>query len=403
MLAYLDCFSGISGDMLLGALVDAGADLDALQAQLLKLPLAGYTLESEPVTDHGLSGTRVHVALAAEETHEHRHLEDIERLIIAAELPERAQARAIAIFRKLAEAEGAVHGMPPEEVTFHEVGAVDSIVDIVGAALALELLDIDDLYCSELPLTSGRVMSAHGALPVPAPATVELLKDTAAVWRPVPTEGELVTPTGAAFVATLTGFARPMMRMSAVGYGFGTRSLPWANCLRLVLGNAPEATASNAISVDFERDEIAVIESNIDNMSGEALGWLMERLLAAGALDVSYAPLHMKKNRPGTLLSVLVPVEHAERVAALVVRESGTLGVRMHRAERLKAARRIEEIETPLGSVRVKLKLIGGAIVSASPEYDDCRALAEAHDLPFDVVLKRVQLAARRHFGLDES
>lgn len=402
MLAYLDCFSGISGDMLLGALVDAGADLEALRASLRSLPLDGYTVEAEPATEHGISGTRVRVALENEGTHEHRRLADIERLIAAAQLPERAQARAIAIFRRLAEAEGAVHGTAPEEVTFHEVGAVDSIVDIVGSAVGLELLGIDDLYCSELPLTSGRVRSAHGALPVPAPATLELLKGTDAVWRSVPAEGELVTPTGAAFVATLARFARPALRASTIGYGFGTRSLPWANCLRLVLGQAPAAIARVEDTGDFERDEIMVIESNIDNISGEALGWLMERLLAAGALDVSFAPLQMKKGRPATLLTVLVPPEEAERIAALIVRESGTLGVRMHRAERLKAGRRVEEIETPLGSARVKLKLVGGTVIAVSPEYEDCRALAEAHGLPFDVIWERIQLAARRHFGLDE-
>ena len=188
MLAYLDCFSGISGDMLLGALIHAGADLNALRAQLQKLPLDGYTLESASVTDHGISGVRARVILSDEAPHEHRRLENIERLIVAAELPERAQARAIAIFRKLAEAEGAVHGTPPEEVTFHEVGAVDSIVDIVGTALGFELLAIEEIYCSEMPLTSGRVRSAHGALPVPAPATLELLKDSGVVWKNVPGE-----------------------------------------------------------------------------------------------------------------------------------------------------------------------------------------------------------------------
>jgi uncharacterized protein (TIGR00299 family) protein len=401
VLAYLDCFSGISGDMLLGGLVDAGLDLKALRAPLRTLPLSGYTLKTERASEHGISGTRVRVVLDAEAPHEHRRLADVERLIAAGELPERARARAIAVFRHLAEAEGTIHGTPPEEVTFHEVGAVDSIVDIVGAAVGLELLGVDDLYCSELPLTSGRVASAHGSLPVPAPATVEQLKGTEAVWRPVPTEGELVTPTGAAFVATLARFTRPAMRVRAVGYGFGARALPWANCLRLMLGEAPATLARSGDVAGFERDEIVVIESNVDNMSGEALGWLMERLLASGALDVSFAPLQMKKNRPATLLTVLAPVNEAERVAALIVRESGTLGVRMHRAERLKAGRRMEEIETPLGNARVKLKLIGGEIVAATPEYEDCRALAAAHGLPLDVVVERVQLAARRHFGLE--
>src|SRR5262245_17913755 len=195
--------------MLLGALVDAGLAFEALRASLQSLPLDGFTLEAEPVTERGLSGTRVRVVLEGEDRHEPRRLADIERVIAAGQLPERAQTRAIAVFRRLAEAEGAVHDTPPEAVEFHEVGAVDSLVDIVGVALGLELLGIDDLYCSELPLTSGRVQSAHGALPVPAPATLELLKGTGAIWRSVPAEGELVTPTGAAFVATLARFMRP--------------------------------------------------------------------------------------------------------------------------------------------------------------------------------------------------
>lgn len=215
MLAYLDCFSGISGDMLLGALLDAGVSVDALRAGLAALALPGYTLGAERVTDHGISGTRALVRLDADDS-THRHLADIEAILAAASLPPRARERALAIFRRLAEAEAAVHGTSIEEVHFHEVGAVDSIVDIVGAALGFELLGIDDVYCSELPLTSGRVNAAHGALPVPAPATLELLKTTQAVWRPVPTEGELVTPTGAAVVATLARFERPADRKSVV-------------------------------------------------------------------------------------------------------------------------------------------------------------------------------------------
>ncbi|HEX5546514.1 MAG TPA: LarC family nickel insertion protein, partial [Ktedonobacterales bacterium] len=271
--------------------------------------------------------------------------------------------------------------------------------DIVGAALALDLLDVTDVYCSELPLTSGRVRSAHGALPVPAPATLELLRGTDAVWRSVPTEGELVTPTGAALVATLARFERPTMRLSAVGYGFGTRKLPWANCLRAVLGSAPEA--SQRIEAGFERDEVTVIEANIDNMTGEALGWLMEHLLASGALDVSYTPLHMKKNRPATLLTVIARPQSASALAARILRESATLGVRMRDAERLKAGREVREIETPLGPVRVKLKTIGADIIAVTPEYDDCRALAEKLKMPVETVMARVTHAARTHFHLD--
>lgn len=400
MLLWLDCFSGISGDMLLGALLDAGLDLDALRAGLAKLPLAGYTLEATRANEHGISGTRLHVRLDADTPHQHRRLADITALLDAAQLPERTYTRARTIFRRLAEAEGAIHGTTPEDVTFHEVGAVDSIVDIVGAALALELLGVDGVYCSELPLTSGRVRSAHGALPVPAPATLELLRGTDAVWRSVPTEGELVTPTGAALLATLARFERPAMRIGSVGYGFGTRKLPWANCLRVALGNAPEQR--HRPEADFERDDVVVIEANIDNMTGEALGWLMDHLLANGALDVSYTPVQMKKNRPATLLAVMARPEDASQLAARILRESATLGVRMQTMERLKAGREVREIETPIGPARVKLKTIGGAVVSVTPEYDDCRALAQKLNLPVETVMERVTRAARAHFGLDD-
>ncbi len=407
--------------MLLGALLDAGLSLDALRSGLATLPLTGYTLSAERVTDHGISGTRARVILDEGEAsdHQHRRLQDIAELL-AQGLAPHVHERTMAIFRRLAEAEGAVHGVAPEEVTFHEVGAVDSIVDIAGVVLGLDLLGITDLYCSPLPLTSGRVRSAHGELPVPAPATVEVLKGTGAIWHGVDAEGELVTPTGAAVVATLARFERPTMRVRQVGYGFGSRTLPWANCLRLALGEAVAQTAMETLTdwatdgqasqtaqadqgMGLEHDEIVVIESNIDTMTGEALGWLMERLFQVGALDVSYTPLQMKKGRPATLLTALARPDDTIRLAALIVRESTTLGVRMRRVDRLKAGRRIEEIETPLGRARVKLKLIGGVVVSAAPEYEDCRAIATRLQLPLTTVMERVTQAARTQFGLDES
>jgi len=407
MLAYVDCFSGVSGDMLLGALLHAGVTLDDLRAGLARLPLAGYTLEADAVSEHGIRGVRARVRQTQTE-HAHRRLADVSAIIAAGGLPQRAEQRALAIFRRLAEAEGAVHGVTPEEITFHEVGAVDSIVDTVGVALGLELLGVDDLYCSELPLTSGRVRAAHGALPVPAPATLELLKGTDAVWRPIQgAEGELVTPTGATVVATLARFERPTLRVRATGYGFGSRALPWANCVRLLIGEPPaappaRAPESAAEQAGLTRDSIVVIESNIDNMTGEALGWLLERLLAAGALDASYAPLQMKKQRPGVLLTALAAPDDAERLAALIVMESATLGVRLRPAERIIAGRRVESIETPLGPARVKLKLAGERILSVAPEYDDLRALAERANLPLETVAAQVTQAARRHFGLDQ-
>lgn len=398
MLAYLDCFSGISGDMLLGALVDAGAPLAPLTAALDELRLPGYSLGVERVTEQGVSGARVKVLVDEATPHAHRGLTAIEALIEAATLPARARERALRIFRRLGEAEARIHGVAIEEVEFHEVGAVDSIVDIVGFAVCLDLLDVEEVYCSELPFTSGRVGSAHGPLPTPAPATVELLRGTNAVWRSVPAEGELVTPTGAAVVATLARFARPTMTTRSVGYGFGTKRLPWANYLRVIVGAAPVG----ADQAEWEQDEVVVVETNLDNMTGEALGWLGERLLAAGALDVTMTAIQMKKGRPGALLAVICQPEDASTLAGVILRESGTLGVRMRTERRLKASRRVETFESSLGSARVKLKLIAGAPVAVSPEYDDCKALAQRHGLTFETVRDRLTREARGYFRIDE-
>jgi uncharacterized protein (TIGR00299 family) protein len=395
MIAYLDCFSGISGDMLLGALLDVGFDADALRDGLAALDLPGWSLDVRRVTDHGISGTRVTVTADAGARAEHRTYRDIAALIARSRLSATVREPALAAFGRLAAAEAQIHGTVPDAVTFHEVGAVDSIVDITGAYIGFAALGITQLYCSPLPLTSGRVKSAHGALPVPAPATLALLADSGVVWEPVETRGELVTPTGALFAAQAT-FATPRMSITRVGYGFGTRALPWANCLRLMLGEAPGAAVAG-----FERDEVTVIEANIDDMTGEALGWLMRRLLEAGALDVSFAPIQMKKDRPGVRLSVIATIEGADVLAALMLRESTTLGVRLSRMPRLKAQREIETIDTPLGPCAVKLKREGEHVLAVSPEYDDCAALAAHSGLPLDVVMARVTSAARRHFGLE--
>lgn len=396
MLAYLDCFSGISGDMLLGALIDAGADLAMLRAGLASLPVTGYALDIEPVTQHGLHGTRARVTLDPAAPQPPRTLGEIEAILRGADLPERAHSRAVGVFRRLAAAEAHIHATPVDEVHFHEVGAVDAIVDIVGTALGLELLDVDALYCSELPLTRGRVRSAHGDLPVPAPATLELLRGTDAVWRPLDAEGELVTPTGAAVVAALARFERPTLAVRAVGHGFGQRELAWANCLRLLVG-APSG-ATGAARGAFETDIVTVIEANIDNMTGEAFGWLMDQLLAAGALDVSYSPLQMKKNRPGTRLTVLAEPAAAETLAGLVLRQSATLGVRLAEMRRLKTERRLEWIATPLGEARVKLKLDGGAVAGVAAEYEDARLLAAQHNVSLAEAIAQIEAAGRGVF-----
>ncbi|MFI5273855.1 MAG: nickel pincer cofactor biosynthesis protein LarC [Ktedonobacterales bacterium] len=401
MIAYLDCFSGISGDMLLGALLDAGLDVEVLRAGLESLGVPGWTLDVERVTNGGISGTRAVVRLASEAPHEHRRLTDIAALIAGSSLAAAVKARTLAVFTRLAVAEAHIHGSSPDAVTFHEVGAVDSIVDIAGGCLGLDLLGVTQVFASALPLTSGRVRSAHGALPVPAPATLEQLRDSGADWTPVPASGEQVTPTAAALLAELARFEQPALRVTHIGYGFGQRKLPWANCLRVVLGEAAASEGAPAVDASFERDEVMVIESNIDTMTGESLGWLMERLLASGALDVSYTPLHMKKQRPGVLLTVIARLDGADTLAATILRESATLGVRMRRMARLKAGRREQRIETTLGACRVKLKLEGERILGVSAEYDDCHTLAARHGLPVEVVMARLTAEARRLFGLD--
>ncbi len=264
---------------------------------LASLPVSGYELKLEEFQDKGIRGARFEVALAEQEQPT-RHFSDIVALLQAATLSSSARERAIAMFRCIAEAEAVVHGSTLEEVHFHEVGAIDAIVDIVGAALAVETLGIETLYASALPLSSGHVKTAHGLLPVPAPATLEILRRVSAPWRPCPVEGEMVTPTGAAILATLARFETPAMRIERVGYGFGRKSFPWPNCLRLCLGSPVGATTEASEQTAMETDWVTVIETNIDTMTGEALGGLMERALEAGALDVSIYPHPHEEESP---------------------------------------------------------------------------------------------------------
>ncbi len=383
-LAYVDCFSGISGDMLLGALVDAGLRLELLEAELARLPLAGYRLEVKRRESHGLSGAKLEVVLEADSPQPERNLADILALIAASGLAERVRQRAAAVFTRLAEAEARVHGVPVEKVHFHEVGAVDSIVDVVGALIGLEALGVERLYASSLPLTGGTVQGRHGSLPLPAPATLELLAQVGAPTRPVPGEGELVTPTGAAILAELATFEQPPMRIGRVGYGFGRREFPWPNVLRVWLG---QPMAGGLIP-----DEVVLIETNLDDASPELLGYTMERLFEAGALDVYFAPIQMKKNRPGTLLGIIAPPAHAHSLVELVLAETTSLGVRLRPTSRLTVERREATVETSLGPIRVKLKRLAERTVAA-PEYEDCARLARQHGIPLAEVY-RLALAA---------
>jgi uncharacterized protein (TIGR00299 family) protein len=383
-IAYLDCHSGISGDMFLGAMLDAGLSLDTLKASLAALPITGYQLIAEPFHDKGIRGLRFDVIMTEQEQPA-RHFSDIAALLETSLLPPRVREIALTIFRCLAEAEAAVHGSTLEEVHFHEVGAVDAIVDITGAAIAMETLGISHLYASPLPLTGGHVKTAHGLLPVPAPATLEILRHVAAPWRSCAAEGELVTPTGAAILATLARFETPAIAIDRIGYGFGRKSFPWPNCLRLCLGQAQGLPGIDSIE-NVDTDWVTVIESNIDNMTGELLGGLMDRLLAAGALDVSYIPMQMKKNRPAVMVTVICPLEEGDALAHVLLRETSTLGLRIQQVQRLKAQRTQERIETALGPMMVKVKRLGTRVISASPEYEDCRRTALERNIPLEEV-----------------
>jgi pyridinium-3,5-bisthiocarboxylic acid mononucleotide nickel chelatase len=391
-IAYLDCHSGISGDMFLGALLDAGLSLDVLKETLVCLPINAYQLTLDPFSDKGIHGSRFDVILSEQEQPT-RHLSDIAALFHASTLPQRIRETALAIFHCLAEAEATVHKSSIEEVHFHEVGAIDAIVDITGAAIGIEVLGITQLYASPLPLTHGHVKTAHGLLPVPAPATLEILRRVGAPWQPSPAEGELVTPTGAAILATLARFEKPMISIESVGYGFGQKRLPWPNCLRLCLGH--DLGMVDMADEQPDVDWVTVIESNIDNMNGELLGGLMERLFSSGALDVSYAPLQMKKNRPATQLTVICPLEEGERLAQLLLRETSTIGVRIQQVQRRKAQRSQQQIDTPLGMMLVKIKRLGSHIISVAPEYEECRRIALEQDLPLAQVYEVAQRAAQ--------
>jgi pyridinium-3,5-bisthiocarboxylic acid mononucleotide nickel chelatase len=389
-IAYLDCHSGVSGDMFLGAMLDAGLSLDTLKTLLATLPITGYQLIVEPFVDKGIRGTRFDVVLA-EQKQPQRHLSDIAQILHASSLSPRIQETALAIFQHLAEAEAQVHGSTIEEVHFHEVGAVDAIVDITGAAIAVETLGITQLFASPLPLTGGHVRTAHGLLPVPAPATLEILRRVNAPWKACPVEGELVTPTGAAILATLARFETPAIAIERVGYGFGQKRLLWPNCLRLCIGQAHGVQGT--YSDEADTDWVTVIESNIDNMSGELLGGLMETLLSAGALDVSYTPLQMKKNRPATMVTVICVPEMSNALAQVLLRETTTLGVRLQQMQRLKAQRTQQHIETPLGPLLVKVKRLGTRVLSTTPEYEDCQRIAHEKHLSLSEVYEVAQRA----------
>ncbi|MBI3449535.1 MAG: nickel pincer cofactor biosynthesis protein LarC [Acidobacteria bacterium] len=382
-LLYLDCFSGIAGDMLLGALIDLGVDLGTIRRKLAALPLRGYELSARRVSRQGISGTKFDVRVGR--GHAHRGWSEIRKIIEDAGFEDAVRVKSLAVFRRLIEVEARIHRVPVERVHLHEVGAVDAIVDIVGSVIALrEVLGADGrLHASPLRLGSGTVTMEHGTFPVPAPATAALVKGVPVSAGPV--EGELVTPTGAALVTTLAVSFGPLppMTVREIGYGAGTREYAdHPNLLRAILG---ESTVVKEL-----REEVSVLECTVDDMNPQGYGYLMERLFAGGALEVFYTPVLMKKNRPGTLVTIIVPENRFGSVAAILFRESTTIGFRHTIAGRVELARDIVTVATPFGPVRMKISSLDGVTTQAHPEYEDCRKLASTRDVP----LKEVQAAA---------
>ena len=382
---YLEPVGGIAGDMFLAAGVDLGLSPEAIAQALSGLKVPGWKLAVSRAVRHAISGTHLDVLVDEREVHPHRAYTDIQRLIENAEtLSPRAKARALEVFRAIGEVEAKVHGVSLDEIHFHEVGAVDSIVDICGAAVVLELLGDPEVYAAPPPLGSGTIRVAHGNMPIPVPATLELLKNVPVRFEGV---GELTTPTGAALLKVLTHIGQPPdFIVERVGYGVGTKDFKdRPNVLRASLGRAED-----------KAEGLWVLEVNLDDSTPQLLGYLVERLLAMGALDAWVTPAVMKKGRPGHLLSVMVEGRKREVVMDVVLRESTTLGVRFHQVERQALERDWVEVETPWGRVRVKRGLRGGEVLNAHPEFEDCRRVAEAAGVPVKQVMAAAMAALSR-------
>jgi uncharacterized protein (TIGR00299 family) protein len=388
-IAYFDCFAGASGDMILGALLDAGVEPASWQGELDKLNLSGYELEIDRVQKQGIAATEVRVPVS--EGSQERYLAEIEGLINTSQLPTEVKETSVEVFRRLAVAEARVHGTTPDRIHFHEVGGVDAIIDIVGAVVGLRLLGVEEVYASALPLGHGFVDCAHGRLPLPAPATLELLQGVPVLSRDA--EGELVTPTGAAILTTLAKSFGPFppITVEKIGYGAGQKDFPFPNLLRLLVGTTSPA-------LDARMETLTLLEANIDDLNPEFYGHLMERLFTAGALDVYLTPVQMKKNRPGVLLSVTCPPAQAEALAALVFAKTTTIGLRRQEVQRWALARERVEVKTPYGIVGVKVARLGGKVMTASPEYEDCRRLALKGGVPLKEVYMAAEAAFRRQW-----
>ena len=385
---YFDCFAGASGNMILGALAAAGLDETEFLGQIALLNISNYEIEFTKVDRAGISS--IHVNVKVPDEHVHRYLSDIENIINASELSENVKLRSIAIFTRLAEAEAKVHGIEPQKVHFHEVGAKDAIIDIVGGCIGFEMLGIERFACSKIHVGSGFVNMEHGKFPVPPPAVSELLKGLPIYSTEI--EGELITPTGAAIISTVcdTYGMIPDMSVEAAGYGAGTRTYEkFPNVLRLMIGESsdiPTTVGANNESNAKVVETLTLLETNIDDLSPQILGFVMERAFEIGALDCWFTPIQMKKNRPATMLSILCTSEKREKLAELIYSETTTLGVRISCIERESLEREIISVDTKFGSVDVKIGRLGGKIVNAMAEYEQVRKIALENGIAFQTV-----------------
>jgi len=387
---YIEPFSGISGDMMIGALLDLGSSFEELRKKLETLNLKGYGISFEKCMRSGIHATKFDVE--AGHSHHHRGFTDIREMIESSDLSPWVKEKSVEAFRKLAEAEGKIHGQPLEKVHFHEVGAVDSIVDIVGTMIAVESFLPVQIVSSSVNVGQGTLSCQHGIYPVPGPAAQELLKNIPTFTNDV--TGELTTPTGATLLATLAeDFGiRPSMKIQATGYGAGTRQTEGnANVLRVSLGERVEDAGQASVSPELK---VAVIEATIDDMSPQVYGYFLENAMASGALDVYSTPIQMKKNRPGLKMTCVCPVADVDRFAELIFRETTTIGIRYTLAERKTLERRFQSVETPYGPVKMKISLMDGCVVNCVPEFEDCRSLAKEKGVP----LKEVQAAANHAY-----
>jgi uncharacterized protein (TIGR00299 family) protein len=431
---YLDIFSGVSGDMFVGALLDLGVDAHQFEYELEKLRLDGYHLHVSRAQKSGIAGVKFDVHLADEHDHEHGHSHshhdhghshshghehghshahehershddnrtfgEIKKLISNSSLSDWVKQKSVAVFQRIADAEGKIHGKPPEQVHFHEVGAVDSIVDIVGACIALEMLGKPRVLAAPVVEGVGWIDCAHGRFPIPAPATLAILGTRGVAVTQCDEPHELVTPTGAALLAEFVESFEPMQNLVAekIGFGLGTReNKTRPNVLRAVLGTSNiEHRTSNIQSHDWETDTIAVLETNLDDINAEILGNFVERALTAGALDIFHTAIQMKKNRPGVLLTVLCAENEADKFSELILRETSAFGVRRHSAERRKLKREFTKVKTEFGEVAIKLGKLGGKTIQAAPEFESCRKLAEEKNVPVKQIYEAAIVAVKK-------